>query len=119
MDGVLVGVVQKRPRRMSLVLDRAKSRASRRAGSPTSGYAEVMLFGNADVDRDNTLTADEYRAHVVASRGEKAQSVVFDALLKRTDINLDGEIDFNEWLIAQSRHAHPEEHLRRSRASFR
>ena len=45
---------------------------------------------------------EEFRAHIDEARKEKSSitsDVVFEALLKRADVDANGVIDFNEWVL--------------------
>jgi hypothetical protein len=63
-------------------------------------HRAAMLFCNADLDGDGALQLDEFRRHLVARFGVRfSGDVVFEALCRKADLNQDGLIDFNEWLV--------------------
>ena len=63
-------------------------------------HRAAMLFCNADLDGDGALQLDEFRRHLVARFGARfSGDVVFEALCRKADLNQDGLIDFNEWLV--------------------
>ena len=66
----------------------------------------MRLFSAADLDGDGYLSIGEFRQHLPA--GHQMSEVVFDAVLWRADVDHDGVIDFNEWLLHHERRAHAE-----------
>ena len=106
----LRGNVQARGQQyVELVLSRAVSRDCVDAVSGLSQAAvrrAAVLFGNADRDGDGCLDLAEFRRHLRERFGERHSSdVVFDALARKTDLDDNHLIDFNEWLLFNERRA--------------
>ena len=108
-QGLKQGVAEREALYLELCLERV---ASRELSDAISGMSRTQLrkavteFGAADEDTDGCLSLPEFQAHLVGRHGERYRSdILFGALVKRVDLDRNGVIDFNEWLVYSRRHA--------------
>ena len=100
------GVAAREQQYMDLVMERATSRQlvdGLTGLNQAQLRRDVLVFSNADKDGDGILSAAEFRAHVDEGRrgASRISDIVFEALVKRADVDGNGMIDFNEWLLSR------------------